>query len=151
MTTRRATADEAVDGYETDGGGALLDRAAILGADDIAYETVAVPEWGGSVRIRGLTGSERDQYDAESFRLGQGKGGDSLADFRVRRVARGIVDEKGARVFSDADLKALGAKNGAVIDRLDDVVARLSGMQTAAVAEARADLKVVPSDGSGTA
>ena len=39
---------------------AYLDKAAILTADDLGRREVAVPEWGGTVLIRGLTGAERD-------------------------------------------------------------------------------------------
>ena len=149
--TRRATADEAEDGtVMAETGMALLDRAAILAADDIKTEDVPVPEWGGTVRIRSLTGSERDQYDAEAYRAQQ-VGGEPLVDFRVRRVAKALIGPDGKRLFSDADLAALGAKNGAVIDRLDDVVARLAGLTPQAVQEALAVLKGGPSGGSGTA
>jgi hypothetical protein len=40
----------------------LLDRAAILGADDREYELVDVPQWGGTVRVRALSGTDRDRY-----------------------------------------------------------------------------------------
>ena len=130
----------------------LLDRAAILAADDIRYETVDVPEWGGTVRVRSLTGSERDKYDAESWALPSGgkdaKG--ALTDFRVRRVAKAIVDENGASLFSEHDIAALGAKNGAVIDRIDDVVTRLSGMNQEAVKAALEALSGGPNGGSGS-
>lgn len=149
--TRRATA-EAVDGAEnttTAEGVVLLGAAAILAADDLPHEDVFVPEWGGTVRVRALTGTERDQYDAESYRAQQGKG-EVLEDFRVRRVARALIDADGNRLFSVAQLAELGGKNGSVIDRLDDVVIRLSKMGPADVQETIATLKAVPSGGSGT-
>lgn len=130
---------------------ALLTRAAILAAEDIRFAYVEVPEWGGRVRVRSLTGTERDQYDAESWRASQVDGGSALANFRVRRVARAIVNENGDRVFADKDVAALGAKNGGVIDRIDDVVVELSGMSSDSRDKAKADLKVVPSEGSGSA
>ena len=40
--------------------GTMLDRNAILGADDLGREVVDVPEWAGSVQVRGLTAAERD-------------------------------------------------------------------------------------------
>lgn len=134
--------------------GGALGRDAILAALDIKYEYVDTPEWGGRVRVRSLTGSERDQYDGETYAAQQAAKtqgrGTPLTDFRVRRVAKAIVDDDGRRVFSDKDVAALGQKNSAVIDRIDDVVVRLSGMGTASVEEAVADLKVVPSEGSGS-
>lgn len=151
--TRRA--DDAPDSASVDEKPrmALLTRDAILGADDIRYEYVDVPEWGGTVRVRSLTGSERDEYDAESWAMTNGgkdaKG--ALTDFRVRRVARAIVDEDGAPLFSARDIAALGRKNGMVIDRLDDAISRLSGMDTEAVKAALEALKAAPSEGSGSA
>jgi len=134
-----------------------LTRADILAADDIQYRVVEVPEWGGPVRLKSMTGTERDAYDAESYRQQAaattpeaGTVPGSIANFRVRRVARSIVDERGRRVFSDADMAALGAKNGAVIDRLDDVVAELSGLDAGATARATAALKAAPSAEAGS-
>ena len=144
MSTRAEKADE----------GGALGRDAILAAMDIRYEYVDTPEWGGRVRVRSLTGSERDQYDAETYAgqqaaKAQGRSG-LLTDFRLRRVAKAIVDDDGKRVFTDKDVAALGEKNAAVIDRIDDVVVRLSGMGTTSVDEGIADLRVVPSGGSGS-
>ena len=47
----------------------LLTRDLILKADDIQTREVEVPEWGGTVLIRALTGTERDAYEAEAYRL----------------------------------------------------------------------------------
>ena len=41
----------------------ILSKADILRADDIKTIEVAVPEWGGSVLLRGLTGRERDLFE----------------------------------------------------------------------------------------
>ena len=42
----------------------ILNKAAILAAEDLKTETVAVPEWGGEVRVRTLTGTERDAFES---------------------------------------------------------------------------------------
>src|SRR5260221_673414 len=47
---------------------------------------------------------------------------------RAKIVARCVVDDDGNRLFSDADVTALGEKSGAPIDRIFAVAARLSGM-----------------------
>ena len=41
-----------------------LTRDEILGADDLKTESVKVPEWGGTVLVRELTGAERDEWEA---------------------------------------------------------------------------------------
>lgn len=139
----------------------VLDRAAILAARDDRTELVDVPEWGGRVRMRGFTGTERDGWEADI--IAAERKGLVPRDIRVRRVAMCLVDEDGKRLFGDRDMAELGRKNGVVIDRLDDVVLRLSGMRAARPAtdatpavpssedEALADLGKGESDGSGSA
>jgi hypothetical protein len=109
----------------------LLNRDAILGAEDKNYEDVPVPEWGGTVRIAGMSGGDRNAYQASMVVLGPNGSVQRLnmADQLAKLLSRSIVDEDGNRVFSDKDLKALSAKNGAVLDRLGDVAMRLSGLR----------------------
>ena len=128
----------------------LLDKAAILAADDLVTEDIEVPEWGGRIRVRSLTGAERDAYDAESWRRSQNPNSSALDDFRVRRIAKAIVGEDGKRLFTDSEIALLGKKNGAVLDRIDDVVVRLSGLSGETRTNALADLKDDPSGGSGS-
>jgi hypothetical protein len=145
----------AVDPSMLDAGG-FLTRDAILAIDDVRYDVVDVSRWwgpGAKVRIRSLTGRERDAYDMESWRMTEG-GKDAAAamtDFRVRRVARAIVGADGLPVFDARDIRAFGEKNGAAIDYIDDAVVALSGMTPASQQKAVEDLKGGPSGGSGTA
>ena len=105
-----------------------LDRAAILAVPDIATEDVDVPEWGGVVRVRGLTASQRDAFEAASL---QGKGKNTsvnLHNLRARLVALCIVDEDGNQLFAERDVHVLGQKSAAAIDRIYDTATRLSGI-----------------------
>jgi len=107
---------------------ALLNRADILAADDLTTEEVAVPEWGGTVLVRGMTGRERDAFEAG---LGQERNGKVVQNFtntRAKIVIRCTVDAAGNRVFDDADIEVLGEKSGAALDRVFEVAARLSGL-----------------------
>ena len=108
----------------------MLSRDAILQADDLQYETVEVPEWGGAVRVRGMTGTERDAY-TESSMVDARTGEVTLADMTSRLLVRTLVDEEGDRLFSDADVRALGRKSGAALDRVARVAQRLSGLSQA--------------------
>ena len=106
----------------------FLTRDAILQADDLPMETVSVPEWGGEVLVRGLTGTERDAFE-ESVLTGKGKQRDvSMQNVRAKLVSRCLVDEEGERLFSDADVRALGQKSAAALTRVFDVAQRLSGL-----------------------
>jgi len=107
----------------------LLSRDAILAAQDVTYEELAVPEWGGTVRIKALTGEQRDAF--ESSCVVERKDGSekfSARDFRAKFVARVIVDEKGTRIFSEEDVQALSRKSAKALDRIFEVGARLAGM-----------------------
>lgn len=110
----------------------VLNKAAILSAEDLKTETVAVPEWGGDVRVRTLTGTERDAF--ESGLVADG-GKRNLDNLRARLLALAIVDDHGARVFTDGDAMLLGGKSAAVLDRLFDVAQRLNGIGAQAEAE----------------
>ena len=105
---------------------AFLSKDDILAAQDLKTEEVHVPEWNGTVLIRGLTATERDAYEASMFH----KGSDelNLKNARARLLVMTLVDEKGECLFSKDEIKALGRKNGAVLDRLWRKARKLSGL-----------------------
>jgi hypothetical protein len=106
----------------------LLGKEAIFAADDITSERVPVPEWGGDVMVRGLTGRQRDAWEA-SLSVRQGKKMvPDMRDFRARLVVRCVVDETGTLVFHDGDIESLTNKSGAALDRIYDAAAKLSGI-----------------------
>lgn len=130
----------------------LLSRDAILGADDRRTEDVSVPEWGGMVRVRALSGAERDAYEAGLVQLrADGSSRVSLENVRARLVSLAACDEHGERLFSDGDVKVLGAKSGAALDRVFDVARRLSRLSDADVEELTEGFADAPSGGSTSA
>ncbi|MFE9300833.1 hypothetical protein [Streptomyces sp. NPDC006856] len=110
---------------------ALLSKDQIAAADDRRWEDVPVPEWDGSVRLLGLSGTERNAYQASLVVLGPNGSVQkmNLADQTAKLLAKSLVDENFDRLFTDKDVKALGAKNGAVLQRLFEVAQRLSGLR----------------------
>jgi hypothetical protein len=106
----------------------LLSKDAILKADDLPRQVVEVPEWGGSVMVRGLTGSERDKFEA-SVLVKKGKDYDvKLADLRARLVVLSVIDEAGTRLFDDNDVAELGKKSASALNRVFEAAQRLSGL-----------------------
>jgi hypothetical protein len=107
----------------------LLSRSDILKATVTPRETVHVKELGGDVIVRGMTGVERDVFEASCI---EGRGKTSrfnMRNFRAKLVANCCVDEQGNRIFTDADVATLGEVRADVIDRLFGVAQRLSGMR----------------------
>ena len=113
----------------------LLTRDQILQAQDIARETVAVPEWGGDVLVRGLTGQERDAYEATIMSLNGTNARMNLVNARAKLVARSVVDEDGARLFGDEDVALLAKKSAAALERVFSVAQRLSGLTSSDIDE----------------
>ena len=110
----------------------LLTREAILGAQDLKTEDVDVPEWGGTVRVRVLTGMERDGFG--SALLGP-DGKPSMRDYQVKLLARCLVGEDGQPLFATDEIALLGNKSAPALQRVYDVAERLNSM-TQASAEA---------------
>lgn len=129
----------------------LLDRAAILAVEDIPAELVEVPEWGGTVRVRGLTGKDRDAFERAMVDINGENVQTNWQNFRAKLVARTVVDADNKRLFTDQDVTALGGKSALAMDAVFTVAQRLSGMSDNDVKELTEALKDDPSEGSGSA
>lgn len=131
----------------------LLGRDQILAVNDFEYELVEVPEWGGTVRIRGLSGSERDQLEASMIRA-RGRTTEvnvsALSTFRARLVAMSIVDDQGRRVFKDTDIDALGKKSSKALQRVFNACQKLSAFTDEDIQELTEELAEDPTDGSSS-
>ena len=92
---------------------------------DLPTEEVYVPEWDGTVLVRGLGGKAKDSYEESMLKEG---GGLNYTNVRARLVVRCLVDEDGNRLFQDGDEEFLGTKSGVAIGRIFDVASRLSGL-----------------------
>lgn len=128
----------------------LEDAASILDLPDLTSEEVEVPEWGFRLRVRSLTGTERDAFEAS---LLQTRGKDreiNLRNMRAKLVAQSVRKADDSRVFSDAQVEALGRKNAAALQRVFRVAQRLSGLAEDEVEELTRELGEDPSVGSGS-
>lgn len=115
--------------------GDLLSRQQILDADDRRTERVEVPEWGGSVLIRGLSGTDRDDFES-SLLIRNGKKRDvSTHNVRSKLLVRCLVDAAGQPLFSIEDIQRLGMKSAAALTRCFEVAQRLSGLSEQDVEE----------------
>jgi len=108
---------------------AVLTRDQIMAAEDMQTEIVPVPEWGGEVIVKALTGRERDAFEASIAGERSGKRVKlDLENLRARFVAACVVDEKGQPLFYPSDVKLLGEKSAAALQRVFAVGQRLSGL-----------------------
>jgi hypothetical protein len=101
----------------------ILSKDAILAADDLPRETVNVPEWGGEVLVRTMSGTDRDAFEASLLE----KDG-RMENVRARLVALTLCDAQGDRLFDDSEIAALGRKSARALDRVFSVAQRLNGI-----------------------
>ena len=128
----------------------ILGRDAILAAQDAVTEQVDVPEWGGAVLVKAMSGEQRDAFEKSILKdKADPSKGVEMRDFRARFAARVIVDAKGTRLFTDEDVKALSRKSAKALDRVYDAGARLAGLRKED-AERLAGNSDAQSDGSTT-
>lgn len=105
-----------------------LTREMILNrARPLQQKRVAIPEWGGTVIVRELTGAERDRFEMSVIETN--KRGDRVfnsRNMRAKLVALSVITANGDRMFADEDVATLGHQSAAALDRVYDVAARLS-------------------------
>ncbi len=130
----------------------VLGAAEILNMQDLGVVLVDVPEWGGQVFVRQISGTERDEFEArQQWRNRQCACADDteeaavdrLNNFRARVAALTLADSKGKALFTEEQVEALGEKNGAALDRVFDVACRMNGLYQADIED------LVKNSGSG--
>ena len=122
-----------------------LTKKDILKADDIQKEMVNVPEWGGDIYLRTMSGLERDAFEQSIVKDKV----TNLRNIRARFCALVICDEDGKRLFTDADVVELGRKSSLVLSRIFDVGQSLNGFTNADVEELAKNSESGQSDDSG--
>jgi hypothetical protein len=107
-----------------------LTKEEFLKKRPVRFEDVEIPEWDAKVRVKELMSSARDKWEQSNLQdAGKGQMKLRLQNARARLVAASVIDpDSGELVFTDEDVLAIGGQSAAVIDRIYDVAARLSGI-----------------------
>lgn len=82
----------------------------------------------GEVKVRGMTGRERDQWER---RIVDSKGKMRMANFRSTLIVACTVDESGNPMFSEADIPALKNLPAATLEPIVNLAMKLSGISEA--------------------
>jgi len=107
----------------------VLGKLDFLKARPLRKRLVPVPEWGGSVWVQEMTAGARDEFDTWVMTHQKEPG------LRFRILIATVVDENGELLFSDLDIPDLVKKSSAIIHRLSEIGARLSGIGEALLDE----------------
>jgi hypothetical protein len=101
----------------------LLTKDSILKASDLKTADVDVPEWGGKVRVRTMTGADRQAF----YKSNTSKDGMPKNMLEALIVATAI-DEKGEHMFTASDVSALASKSSIALQRVWDKAAEINGL-----------------------
>lgn len=119
----------------------VLSREAIKKVSDCKLERVPVPEWGGDVFMKTLSGTERDQFE-------DGYAEQKMKNFRSRFLVLTLCNESGERLFGDDEAQELGSKSSIVLNRLFEKGWALNAFRTEDVDALGNDLPSDLSDAS---
>ena len=98
-----------------------LTAESILQSEDFAYDEVDCPEWGGTVRIRSMSGAQRVTLK-KAIEQGQN-------DIDEMVCVMCIVDADGNRIFNRSQIGELGKKNTKAISRVAKRIVEISGLR----------------------
>lgn len=121
-----------------------LSKKAILAANDVKLEEVNVPEWGGSVHIKVLSGTDRDKFE-DAYAT------EKMKNFRARFLVMTLCDENGERLFTDAEMDELGKKSSVVIAKIFDKAWALNAFRNEDIEALGKDSATDQSEGSTSA
>lgn len=106
-----------------------LNKNQILEAADLKSEAVDVPEWGGSVLVRTMTGADRDAFETSMITVAaDGTRSPDMTNLRAKLVALTLVDEANNRLFDVADIPRLALKSAAALERVFEAAQRINGL-----------------------
>lgn len=129
----------------------VLSKERILGADDLKRVFLEVPEWGGGVYVRALTGTQRDAWEDgwDSFKKRVWGNTATAQAWQAYMAIWVVVDSDGKQIFSESDVMALQAKSAKSLARIAAVAQKLNGIGSAEIAEAVKNCEGGPSDEPG--
>jgi hypothetical protein len=101
----------------------MLDRKAILAAQDVDTSVVSVPQWGGDVHIKSISVSEAEK-------IGMMIANDAVGDSSIMAiwVACCACDDKGKLLFTFDDIPALSRKSKAAVQTVYTAISDLNGL-----------------------
>lgn len=118
-------------------------------------EDVHVPEWGGWVCVSSMAGVDRDAFEQSMLEEKTGPGGktqrvQNYNNFRAKLLASTLVDQNGARMFTEDQARELGQLDALAMERCVEVAQRLNGFSKKDVDELVGNSETAPGDDSSS-
>jgi hypothetical protein len=97
----------------------FLSKLDVVNADDRKPIELYIPEWNGYVKIKHMSGAERDKWESSNKRK---DGSFDYNNFRARLAVLTLLDENNQPMFTPAEISDLGKKTGVALDRIFTVI-----------------------------
>ena len=111
----------------------MLTLDQILNINDIETEEVEIPEWGGSVKVKAMSGAERDKY----LKMVMGKDGKpDMQKILAKLVIMTVVNEENELMFNNGHMDMLNKKSAKALEKISKVSMRLAGLTQDDIEEA---------------
>jgi len=105
--------------------GYITSANEILAKDDFTYAEIDVPEWGGTLRLRSLSGAQRTIITARAQK--NKVTGDGLYE---QLIIMSAVDEDNKLIFDEKQhLEMLKMRNSAITKKIGEKVLEISGFK----------------------
>ncbi len=126
----------------------MLNIDTILSTHSIKVEKVEVPEWGGHVYVKVMTGEEKDRYETSFRKKVDGKLVPDLDNIRAKLVVFTMCDESGVCLATIDHVKALSKQSSTSLDRVVAAAQSINAMSHQEMDEIEKNLESGQSEGS---
>jgi len=126
----------------------VLNKDAIQQANDVEMKKVAVPEWGGDLYVRSMTGGDRTKFEMAVTSDNAKTAEKAKQQAKVRIIIMTACDEEGNLLFSESDVHWLSKKAAKPIERVFEAARILNGIGTEDIEELAGNSDEVQGDGS---
>ncbi len=110
-----------------------LSREQLLKPAAVPVEVVTVPEFDGTVSIKGMTARQRSKFEEQFTTAAGNPNRKRRAQMRERLIVACCVDDDGQPLFTEEDVPAIGDMPAVVIEPLVDACQRVVGFTSADV------------------
>jgi hypothetical protein len=125
----------------------VLTAEQIKAAAKLIIESVDVPEWGGTVLVKMLSGKEKTAFYVAQSIARKANNDEPIENYQARFCVAVLCDEEGNRLYQDDQADELGdlPSSGVIIERIYDKARKLNCMFTEAEEEQLKNSAPIPS------
>lgn len=119
-------------------------RDAFLASASRKYSELRLA--GGIIRLREMTGEERDEWEASNVETKKGQQKLNATNFRARLIQRCVVNEDNELMFAKIDIPQIGKLGASVVQEIFMACTELNGITKEDVEEQAGDFDNGPSE-----